>query len=291
MSVFGFCEVGDPCEEEREGGKTQRKMTPPVVVRTLYRHVLRAARRYASHVESRSLPLEHEVALLGMSLSRPVFVPDDVPSLHHRGSEAADAVLRIARSAFRNAAGAGDEAVSARLVPDAFASLRWLGTRADVFDALPRSTRSERRSGPCRVAVTARAAGRDRSSVHRFAYDVEIVNESDDVTFQLVSRRWEILDSLAAGAADTVEGAGVVGKHPTLRPGDRFAYGSWTPLKSPLGCMRGAFRMVLPDGGSFEAEVAPFLLAAGEYVPPAERQGAAEAAPAAPAGGPEEDDK
>ncbi len=91
-----------------------------------------------------------------------------------------------------------------------------------------------------------------------FAYQVTISNLGSR-TAQLVSRKWIITD--AEGHVETVEGLGVVGEQPVLKPGDSFQYTSFCPLKTPVGSMHGEYRMVGEDEEQFEAEIAPFSLA------------------------------
>lgn len=91
-----------------------------------------------------------------------------------------------------------------------------------------------------------------------FSYHVKISNESEE-TVQLVSRRWIIHGP--DGEVGRVEGPGVLGEQPVLVPGESFEYTSFCPLQYRLGSMRGSYCMVLADGQSFEAEIAPFTLA------------------------------
>lgn len=91
-----------------------------------------------------------------------------------------------------------------------------------------------------------------------FAYHVTISNHGGE-TAQLVSRKWIITDG--DGNASVVEGPGVVGEQPTLRPGQSFEYTSFCPLPTPVGTMHGTYTMVRPDGRSFPATIAPFSLA------------------------------
>ena len=91
-----------------------------------------------------------------------------------------------------------------------------------------------------------------------FAYFVTIDNEGEEVA-QLVSRRWVITDG--NGEEQTVEGEGVVGEQPVIEPGKRFQYTSFCSLTTPFGTMHGHYVMVMPGGDSFEAEIAPFMLA------------------------------
>jgi ApaG protein len=97
-----------------------------------------------------------------------------------------------------------------------------------------------------------------QESYYFFVYHVRISNLGTE-TVQLVSREWFITD--ANGETQRVQGPGVVGEQPVLAPGDAFEYTSFCPLTTPVGSMRGTYRMVLENGESFEAEIAPFALA------------------------------
>ena len=56
-----------------------------------------------------------------------------------------------------------------------------------------------------------------------WAHTVRIDNESEEVV-QLRTRHWRITDAL--GFTDVVNGDGVVGEQPVLRPGEGFEYTS-----------------------------------------------------------------
>ncbi len=90
-----------------------------------------------------------------------------------------------------------------------------------------------------------------------FAYTITITNKGNDVV-QLQSRRWIITDGL--GDVEEVEGPGVVGEQPVLRPGESFRYTSGAILITERGTMKGAYQMHFPEGGHFDAEIAEFLL-------------------------------
>lgn len=92
-----------------------------------------------------------------------------------------------------------------------------------------------------------------------FAYTITISNVGSE-TAQLISRRWIITDS--DGQVEEVQGPGVVGVQPVLAPGEQYEYTSYCPLTTKVGTMQGSYTMVAADGGSFEAEIAPFTLAA-----------------------------
>ncbi|WP_398311986.1 Co2+/Mg2+ efflux protein ApaG [Zoogloea sp.] len=91
-----------------------------------------------------------------------------------------------------------------------------------------------------------------------FAYRITIRN-TGQAPAQLVSRHWIITD--AEGAVQEVEGAGVVGKQPLLRPGEQFEYTSGCTIATPVGTMKGSYRMVAEDGSRFDAPVPEFTLA------------------------------
>lgn len=112
--------------------------------------------------------------------------------------------------------------------------------------------------------VTVRAAPRfhsERSSPERhryfWTYTIEIENIGT-ATVQLRSRCWRITDE--TGRIEIVEGPGVVGQTPTLKPGQSFTYTSACPLTTPSGFMAGHYRMVDADGRSFEVTIPTFSL-------------------------------
>lgn len=92
-----------------------------------------------------------------------------------------------------------------------------------------------------------------------FGYEITLTNESERAA-QLLSRCWRIVD--AHGQEYRVEGDGVVGKQPTLEPGQTFSYSSFCPLQTEWGTMEGHFVMRTSDGGEFAVEVARFYLVA-----------------------------
>jgi ApaG protein len=90
-----------------------------------------------------------------------------------------------------------------------------------------------------------------------FAYTVTIRN-TGDVTAQLISRHWIITD--AHNKVEEVQGPGVVGEQPVLKPGEAFEYTSGCPIATPVGSMRGTYQCVAEDGTRFEAPIPEFLL-------------------------------
>ena len=74
-----------------------------------------------------------------------------------------------------------------------------------------------------------------------FGYRITIENQSKD-SVQLNTRHWEIYDSL--NDIEKVDGEGVIGKKPVLKPGEKHTYSSGCLLASPFGAMRGYFNMI-----------------------------------------------
>lgn len=91
-----------------------------------------------------------------------------------------------------------------------------------------------------------------------FAYHITLIN-AGTVTAQLLSRHWIITDG--NGKIQEVKGQGVVGEQPVLKPGQAFRYTSGCVLETPVGTMQGSYQMVAEDGETFDAAIAPFMLA------------------------------
>lgn len=91
-----------------------------------------------------------------------------------------------------------------------------------------------------------------------FAYTITIRNVGT-VAAQVVSRHWVIRD--AEDNVQEVQGLGVVGHQPLLKPGDQFEYTSGTALATANGSMRGEYFVVAEDGTRFEVPIPEFELA------------------------------
>jgi ApaG protein len=79
------------------------------------------------------------------------------------------------------------------------------------------------------------------------------------VTAQVVSRHWIIRDS--DDNVQEVQGLGVVGHQPLLKPGEQFEYTSGTALATANGTMRGEYFAVAEDGTRFDVPIPEFGLA------------------------------
>ncbi len=91
-----------------------------------------------------------------------------------------------------------------------------------------------------------------------YAYRVVLINEGE-AGARLESRHWIIRDG--NGERTDVRGDGVVGEHPDLAPGESFEYISSCPLSTRWGTMEGTYRMMRPNGSTFDAEIGRFFLA------------------------------
>ncbi len=115
------------------------------------------------------------------------------------------------------------------------------------------------------IAVTVKTAfqaGQEQRPPYQylFAYQITITNNSP-VLVQLLSRHWDIKDSLED--ARTVDGAGVVGEQPLLLPGETYQYVSGCPLDSEIGAMEGWYEFQNPETQErFQVEIPKFTLIA-----------------------------
>jgi len=96
-----------------------------------------------------------------------------------------------------------------------------------------------------------------------FSYHVQIINEGNE-TSTLISRHWIITNSF--GQTEEVRGGGVVGKTPTIHPGESFEYTSFCPLDTEWGTMEGTYQMQQKDGSVFDAMIGRFLLSKNDII-------------------------
>ena len=76
---------------------------------------------------------------------------------------------------------------------------------------------------------------------YAFSYSITIENQSSD-TVQLISRHWNIFDSLSD--LETVDGEGVIGEKPVISPKESYTYNSHCLLSSAIGAMNGYYNMI-----------------------------------------------
>ncbi|MCW8090482.1 Co2+/Mg2+ efflux protein ApaG [Alteromonas sp. ASW11-130] len=119
---------------------------------------------------------------------------------------------------------------------------------------------------PVRVEVSARYLPDHPASTEQkyaFAYHVTITNLSNEIV-KLINRYWLICD--ADGKSMEVEGAGVVGKQPTLKPKEQFEYTSGAIIDCPVGSMQGYYEMQREDESIFRVPIDVFSLAVPNIV-------------------------
>ncbi len=92
-----------------------------------------------------------------------------------------------------------------------------------------------------------------------WVYHIRIENESGK-TVQLLTRHWRITDG--RGLVNVVEGDGVVGEQPVLRPGQTHDYVSGCPLSTPQGSMEGHYTFRADDRTEIKVAIPFFPLAA-----------------------------
>lgn len=93
-----------------------------------------------------------------------------------------------------------------------------------------------------------------------FGYQITIENQSKD-SVQLTSRFWRIKDAL--NNTEIVQGEGVIGQKPVLKPGESHTYNSGCLLTSPFGSMRGYYYMInFTSSRKFKVSIPSFKLSA-----------------------------
>ncbi|QJP34271.1 Co2+/Mg2+ efflux protein ApaG [Nonlabens sp. Ci31] len=93
-----------------------------------------------------------------------------------------------------------------------------------------------------------------------FTYVITIENQSKD-SVQLNSRHWRIKDSLSR--TEHIDGEGVIGKKPVLKPGQLHMYQSGCLLTSPFGNMSGFYNMInFTTSNQFSVIIPAFKLSA-----------------------------
>jgi ApaG protein len=91
-----------------------------------------------------------------------------------------------------------------------------------------------------------------------FAYTITIRN-TGKLPAKLLTRHWTITD--ANGKVQEVEGEGVIGEQPNIRPGKIHRYSSGAIIETPVGTMEGSYGMVNDEGVNFDAQIPVFRLA------------------------------
>ena len=93
--------------------------------------------------------------------------------------------------------------------------------------------------------------------IYFFAYLITIANNGA-ISAQLLNRHWEITD--ADGRIHKVDGEGVIGEQPLIKPGNKFEYNSFCPLSTEFGLMKGYYDMIDENDADFKIEIPQFCL-------------------------------
>ncbi len=96
-----------------------------------------------------------------------------------------------------------------------------------------------------------------KRSLYLFSYCVRITNHGSEEV-QVLSRHWIISDAL--GHVEEVEGPGVVGLQPIIKPNESFEYCSFCPLTTPTGHMRGTYTICTKSGEELKIKIPFFIL-------------------------------
>ncbi|MDA1073755.1 MAG: Co2+/Mg2+ efflux protein ApaG [Proteobacteria bacterium] len=102
-----------------------------------------------------------------------------------------------------------------------------------------------------------------RANRYVFAYTITISNSGHEVG-QLLNRHWRITDG--SGEVQEVQGPGVIGKQPRIKPGEMFRYTSAAVLKTPVGAMQGTYEFQREGGELFEVPIPVFSLSVPNMV-------------------------
>jgi ApaG protein len=103
---------------------------------------------------------------------------------------------------------------------------------------------------------------------HCFVYYITINNQSE-VAVTIKGRKWVVTND--RGEITALEGDGVVGQFPTLKPGEKFSYNSFHLLDTRSAVAEGSYLGIDPHGRKvltriprFKMEVPPAALPGSE---------------------------
>lgn len=100
-------------------------------------------------------------------------------------------------------------------------------------------------------------------NIYSFTCNVTMHNMSQ-YRAKVLSRYWIITD--ANGEVREIQGQGVAGKNPTLKPGEVFEYSTSMVINTPVGSVQGLYHMITDQGVQFYVTIAPFSLAKPHFL-------------------------
>lgn len=96
------------------------------------------------------------------------------------------------------------------------------------------------------------------NSEFMFAYRIHIQN-NNPFPVKLLRRKWNIFDS--NGSSREVEGEGVVGVQPEIKPGETYQYVSGCNFRTEIGKMTGTYLMESKNTQkTFYVTIPPFVM-------------------------------
>lgn len=90
-----------------------------------------------------------------------------------------------------------------------------------------------------------------------FVYEITIRNK-DSKSCQLLRRHWDIQHGEMK--QETVDGDGVIGLQPWIKPGEEFSYRSACILETEYGSMKGYYVFQDEGGAEFQTPIDEFFL-------------------------------
>lgn len=94
-------------------------------------------------------------------------------------------------------------------------------------------------------------------NLYFYSYKIRISNNSN-VAVRVVHRHWKIKNG--KGQSHDVQGPGILGDQPMIKPGTTYEYSSFSPLNTPYGNMRGKFQMMDEFQNRFWVDIPLFFL-------------------------------
>ena len=98
----------------------------------------------------------------------------------------------------------------------------------------------------------------ESDSRYVFSYTITITNNTEH-SLQIMNRYWLITD--ANGDTSNVEGEGVVGQQPHIKPGENYTYTSGCFLLTPFGTMQGYYQAIDENQETVILDIPVFQLA------------------------------
>ena len=93
---------------------------------------------------------------------------------------------------------------------------------------------------------------------YAFSYIIQIENHSKD-TVQLLTRHWKIIES--NHKTQFINGQGVLGEKPIVKPGEYHKYSSGCLITSSIGLMSGVYTLInFSNSSKFKVKIPSFKL-------------------------------